>query len=54
MIRLGGELANVDTRHKAEGRRLAHEWHLLKSAINLGRLQRDEADALAAASLNYS
>ena len=51
MIRLGGELTNVDVRLEAEGRRLAHEWQQLKVAINLGRLQRDEADVCAAASL---
>ena len=27
MIRLGGELADVDTQLEAEDRRLAREWH---------------------------
>ena len=27
MVRLGGELANVDTRLKTEDHLLVHEWH---------------------------
>ena len=54
MVHLGGELANVDTRLEAENRRLEDEWQRLKVAINLGKLQRDEAEARAAASLAAS
>ena len=54
MIQLGGELANVNTWLEAEGRHLVHEWQQLKVAINLGKLQRDQADALVAASLATS
>ena len=54
MVHLGGELANVDTRLEAENRRLEGEWQRLKVAINLGKLQRDKAEARAAASLTTS
>lgn len=54
MIRLGGELANVDTLLEAEYRRLAREWHQLKVAINLGQLWRDQADVRVVASLATS
>ena len=36
---------------EAEGLRLADEWHQLKVAINLGRLQHEHASAMAKASL---
>ena len=54
MVHLGGELANVDTRLEAENRRLEGEWQRLKVAINLGKLQHDEAEARAASSLAAS
>ena len=54
MSRLGGELADVDTRLETEGLRLAEEWHQLKVAINFGRLQREHANAEAEASLATS
>ena len=54
MIHIGGELANVDTRLEVENRHLEQEWQRLKVAINLGKLQRDKADARAEASLATS
>ena len=54
MIRLGWEVADVDTRLEAEDRRLAHEWHQLKVAINLEQLQHNQANVCAAASLATS
>ena len=54
MVHLGGELANVDTRLEAESCRLEGEWQRLKVAINLGKLQRDEAEARTGASLAAS
>ena len=54
MGRLDGELADVDACLKAEGLRLAEEWHKLKVAINLGRHQRDLDKAKAKASLEVS
>ena len=54
MNRLGGELADVDARLKAEGLRLAEERHKLKVAINLGCHQRDLDNAKAEASLEVS
>ena len=54
MIHLGGELANLDTRLEAENRCLEGEWQRLKVAINLGKLQRGEAEARAVASLAAS
>ena len=51
MVHLGGELANVDTRLEGENRRLEDEWQQLKVAINLGKLQREEAEGCAEASL---
>ena len=54
MSRLGGELADIDARLEAEGLQLVEEWHRLKVAINLGRLQRKHADAEVEASLATS
>ena len=54
MVHIGGDLANIDTRLEAENRRLEDEWQRLKVSINLGKLQRDEAKACAAASLAAS
>ena len=54
MSRLGRELVDVDARLEAEGLRLVEEWHQLKVAINLGRLQREHANAKAEASLATS
>ena len=54
MVHLGGELANVDTRLEAENRCLEGEWQRLKVAINLGKLQRDEAEVRVEASLAAS
>ena len=51
LSRLGGELVDVDAHLEAEGLRLVEEWHRLKVAINLGRLQRKHADVKAEASL---
>lgn len=54
MNRLGGELADIDARLKAESLRLVEERHKLKVAINLGRHQRDLGNAKAEASLEVS
>lgn len=54
MNRLGGELADVDARLKAEGLRLAEERRKLKVAINLSRHQRDLDNAKAESSLEVS
>nr|XP_020171846.1 stress response protein NST1-like [Aegilops tauschii subsp. strangulata] len=54
MRQLGGELADVDARLEAEGLRLKEEWHQLKVSINFGRLQREQANAAAEASLAAS
>nr|XP_020168137.1 vicilin-like seed storage protein At2g18540 [Aegilops tauschii subsp. strangulata] len=45
---------DVDACLEAEGLRLMEEWHQLKVAINLGRLQREHANARAKASLATS
>lgn len=54
LSRLGGELVDVNARLEAEGLRLVEEWHQLKVAINLGRLQHEHANARAEASLATS
>ena len=54
MNRLGGELADVDARLKAEGLPLAEERRKLKVAINLGCYQHDLDNAKAEASLKVS
>ena len=45
---------DVDARLEDEGLRLVDEWHQLKVAINLGRLQHEHANVKAEASLATS
>ena len=54
MNRLGGEIADVDARLKAEGLQLAEERRKLKVAINLSRYQHDLENTKAEASLKVS
>ena len=51
LSQLGEDIVDVDARLETEGLRLVDEWHQLKVAINLGRLQREHANAKAGASL---
>ena len=54
LSQLGGELVDVDAHLETKGLRLVDEWRQLKVAINLGRLQRERANAKAEASLATS
>ena len=54
LSRLGEDLVDVDARLEAEDLRLADEWHRLKVAVNLGRLQDERANAKAEVSLATS
>ena len=51
---LGEELADVDARLEIEDLCLAHEWHRLKVAINLGHLHHEHDNASAVVSLATS
>ena len=54
LCRHGGELAAVDACLEMQELCLAHEWHQLKVAINLGQLQHECDKAKAAAVLAAS